>query len=265
MQCFVITPIGDQESPTRRLADGLIETVIQPMLESFGYHVVAAHKVSESGSITTQILEHVVNDELVIADLTQLNPNVMYEVAVRHAARKHIILVAEKNTTLPFDISTQRTIFYRNDLKGGQELAVALHKTISEIDLAQQPDNPVHGAVASFSMKDLLGGQSLNSLMLTRFDQIESLISRLLPSSQQTARVDSSLNRAMFLLNCSDRIRLSVAIEKFGKAYPNISCRTRTISGKPFLITEAEGPYTYLSIMHFFQAQGIGVVEIDEN
>ena len=58
------------------------------------------------------------HDELVIADLTGLNPNVMFEVGYRFALEKDIIFIAQKGTNIPFDISTRRTFFYETSDAG---------------------------------------------------------------------------------------------------------------------------------------------------
>ena len=68
------------------------------------------HHVNEPGSISTQIIDRILNADLVVADLTDHNPNVMYELAVRHAARKPVVQIIQKGQKLPFDISQQRTI-----------------------------------------------------------------------------------------------------------------------------------------------------------
>ena len=105
-RCFVITPIGGNGEPIRRHIDGIIKASIEPVLESYGYEVVAAHTINESGSIDKQIFREIYEDKLVVANLTQNNPNVMYELADRHCFGTPVIIIAEDGSFLPFDILT---------------------------------------------------------------------------------------------------------------------------------------------------------------
>lgn len=110
-RCFVVTPIGSEGDPIRRHIDGVIKAAIKPVLEADGYQVIAAHTMSESGTIDKQIFKELYEDKLVIANLTQNNPNVMYELAARHCFGKPVIIIAEEGSVLPFDILRERTIF----------------------------------------------------------------------------------------------------------------------------------------------------------
>lgn len=88
--------------------------------------VDVSHRISESGSITKRIINGIYNADIAIADLTGHNPNVMYELSFRHAVKKPVIIIAEEGTKIPFDISDERVIFYRNDMSGVLELKNAL-------------------------------------------------------------------------------------------------------------------------------------------
>ncbi|WP_212645487.1 hypothetical protein [Delftia sp. PE138] len=141
--CFIVTPIGGNDSDIRRATDGVISSVIRPLLAAFGYKTQVAHEISKTGSINRQVTRHILNDDLVIANLTGLNPNVMYELGVRHATGKPVITISENDTKLPFDVADERTIFYTNDMYGVGELTAQLTKSLQEVDDSQPHDNPV--------------------------------------------------------------------------------------------------------------------------
>ncbi len=109
-RCFVISPIGEAGSSTRIRSDQILSYIIRPVATKCGYDVKRGDEIIESGYITTQVIERILNDELVIADLTERNPNVYYELAVRHAAGKPIIQLIQKGEALPFDVAGTRTI-----------------------------------------------------------------------------------------------------------------------------------------------------------
>jgi nucleoside 2-deoxyribosyltransferase len=179
--CFVITPIGDDTSPTRRAIDGLVEAVIEPTLLDLGFQVEVAHRISRSGSITNQVLELVLSADLVVANLTDLNPNVMYELAVRHSARKPVITIAEANTRLPFDVADQRTIFYRNDMAGVIELRTTLQAACGEAIQDAEPDNPVYRAAKFQVMREVSPGDT-QTFLLDRLDRLETAIRDVVPA-----------------------------------------------------------------------------------
>lgn len=174
--CFVITPIGDDSSPIRRNADGLIDSVLIPICSKLNINVEVAHRISKTGSITSQVIESVLNADIVIANLTTLNPNVMYELALRHAARLPVIIMAEDGTKLPFDISDERTLFYINDMAGVEMLKPRLERMILEAIDDKEPDNPVYRAVQHKIMKDSAPADDFQSYILDRFDRLERVL-----------------------------------------------------------------------------------------
>lgn len=178
-RCFVITPIGEDGGPTRRATDGLIGSVLAPLLSSKGFSCEAAHNISAPGSITRQIIERLLNAELVIANLTELNPNVMYELAVRHAARLPVVAIAQYGTKLPFDVAAERTIFYRDDLKGMTELTAQLSTAIDTALTGAEHDNPITAAQQSFRLRNDSTTTSFEKAMLQRFDQMERSIAEV--------------------------------------------------------------------------------------
>jgi hypothetical protein len=108
--CFVIMPIGDESSETRRRSDQVLKHIIKPAAELCGYAAIRADEIDKPGLITSQVIQRVIDDPLVIADLTETNPNVFYELAIRHAIRKPLVQIIEKGQRIPFDVAGTRTV-----------------------------------------------------------------------------------------------------------------------------------------------------------
>lgn len=108
--CFMIAPIGEDKSETRKRSDQILKHVVEPAVGECGYKAVRADKIEKPGVITSQVIQHVVEDPLVVADLTGRNPNVFYELAIRHAIRKPFIQLMQKGERIPFDVAGTRTI-----------------------------------------------------------------------------------------------------------------------------------------------------------
>jgi hypothetical protein len=203
--CFVITPIGSAASPTRRSTDGLLAAAIRPVLEDLGYDVVAAHEIAASGSITVQVIQQLIDADLVVANLTELNPNVMYELAMRHAMRKPVVSIAREGTPLPFDLAPERTIFFEEDYAGlvafRPQLKSACEATVAETS----PDNPIfrakrfHVAVEEATDEQRVVLEALNRLesRLARVDAIvggSSPVSRAIAASHDAEDLTLEMN-----------------------------------------------------------------------
>lgn len=175
-KCFVITPIGSPNSETRRFTEGLLRSVISPVLKDLEMECVVAHEISEGGSINKQIIQHLLEDDMVIANLTDLNPNVMYELAVRHAKRLPVVIIAKNRTKLPFDISHERTIFFENDMHGVVDLMPALKDSIEVASKDKKPDNPIYSAVTKLIIQESQDISDVNKILLDKMDDLISTV-----------------------------------------------------------------------------------------
>ncbi|MDR2162821.1 MAG: hypothetical protein LBO70_02600 [Clostridiales Family XIII bacterium] len=148
--CFVITPLGEDGSTIRKKTDSVIENVIRPALVD-DYNIVLPHRINITGNITRQIISKIINVDLVIANLTGLNPNVMLELGIRFSFGGAVIIIAEKGTKLPFDISHERTIFYENSLSGYEPFGYQLKEMILAIDPTNKAQGIVYDAIGQTS------------------------------------------------------------------------------------------------------------------
>jgi hypothetical protein len=91
--CFVVGPIGKENSDERKHSDMLLNALIKYVLcgQEFAFRVRRADEDTDPGMIGDRIISDIINAELVVADLTGLNPNVFYELGIRHSTQKPTI------------------------------------------------------------------------------------------------------------------------------------------------------------------------------
>jgi len=107
--------------------------VIQPVGNEAGFEVVRADETFGPGIIIADIERRIVEAKVIIADITPHNPNVSWEVGYAHALRKPTILIAQRDTELPFDVSPFRTLFYDNTIAGKARIEEGLRRHIEAI------------------------------------------------------------------------------------------------------------------------------------
>ncbi|HUG13971.1 MAG TPA: hypothetical protein VMM78_03040 [Thermomicrobiales bacterium] len=154
-KCFIISPIGQPESEARRRSDKVPRHIIEPIVDQCGYTPIRADKIDAPEMITNQIIRLVVESDIVIADLTGHNPNVMYELVIRHSTRKPAIHVLAKGEQLPFDIGGNRTIFVdHSDLGSAADCRSELINQIKVIEKDPDAvDNPITISFDLMAMK----------------------------------------------------------------------------------------------------------------
>jgi len=145
--CFVVMAIGDQkdangdiivsESTLRDKYKNLIKEAISnanPDLE-----VVRADDSGAQGMISTDILNRLMFSDFVVVDITHPNPNVFYELGLRHACKpKGTIILKDKDSPyVPFDISHLRYIEYTDSTAGLSDLKSKLKDTFAEYERSE--------------------------------------------------------------------------------------------------------------------------------
>lgn len=150
--CFVIMGYGKKTDPTLGKTfdlDVTYNTIIKPSVENAGFACVRGDEVLESGIIDKSMYALLIHADLVIADITTFNPNAIYELGIRHAAKPFsTIVMKEKDGTIPFDINHNKTFTYSHmgediGAKEVERCINALTNLILEVDRAKETDSPL--------------------------------------------------------------------------------------------------------------------------
>jgi hypothetical protein len=156
--CFVVSPIGPENSEIRKWADQTFRHLVAPAAESHGFESIRADHEDRAGIITTHIIQRLINSELVIADLTWRNPNVFYELALRHVTRRPLVQIIRAEETIPFDVQGMRTIkFELNDpdyLAAARKQLDAAILAVKDEDALETPVSQAVGQALAISSDD---------------------------------------------------------------------------------------------------------------
>ena len=201
--CFVISPIGSEGSETRKRSDRILKFVISEVVKSLGYaEPERSDTLGEPGMITSQIIKRITEDDLVIADLTEHNPNVFYELAIRHMIGKPLIQIIEKGTKIPFDVSVSRTIFI--DHKDLESVDAAKEEMKAQIKAVENDPSKVDNPITVSLQLEALKSSDVSS------DQILGRIQETLESIEVATRNVDGINTVDEIMNKLEEIEYTV-------------------------------------------------------
>ena len=122
------------------------EYAIAPAAEDAGFHCHRADHAVGPSAIISDIVNSIFAADVVVADITESNPNVFYELGVAHAIENKTLVICEKTKQeLPFDLAAYRVLFYYRTIKGVRtDLRETLKKHLTQLDIwKKRPNNPV--------------------------------------------------------------------------------------------------------------------------
>lgn len=226
--CFVITPVRNEEDPIRRHIDGIINAVLVPVLGD-DYEIVISHKLPDTGSIHKQVIQHIYDSDLVIANLTKKHPVVIYELAFRHSIGTPVIVIAEKGTSLPYFFA-DKAIYYINDAQGVLELIEKLVSLVDNIDFSKDREGPIYDALRDASNEEYLvkkiekeydsladtgGEEEIEELSETEYAFFRDLLKE--ENKKQPISAKPEYER-YFLQEAADEITEPVTLEQISKS-----------------------------------------------
>ncbi len=113
-KCYVIMPFSKTTyKHTEDYWNWHYNDFLKPEIER-GKDICVRRSIPLHGDILSKIILDLIESDIVVADLTDFNPNVFWELGVRHSFTPGTIIIAEQGTHLPFDISGNSILFYED-------------------------------------------------------------------------------------------------------------------------------------------------------
>ncbi|MGN6553457.1 MAG: hypothetical protein ACTHLW_07020, partial [Verrucomicrobiota bacterium] len=114
-ECFIIMPIGDPDGYSKGHFQHVHEDLVAPACNMAGYTPVRADEVKQTNLIHLDVLQKLIDSPMAICDLSSRNPNVLFELGLRQAFDKPVVLIQEIGTPKIFDIAPLRYTEYRKE------------------------------------------------------------------------------------------------------------------------------------------------------
>lgn len=115
-QCFVMMPIGERPTRSAKHWRSVYEQIFVPAIKEANYDPHLGSQTLETNIIQLDVLKRIIEAPMAICDISTHNPNVLFELGIRQAFDKPVVIVAEEGTENIFDISPLRYQPYRSSL-----------------------------------------------------------------------------------------------------------------------------------------------------
>nr|DAN30901.1 MAG TPA: CMP/hydroxymethyl CMP hydrolase [Caudoviricetes sp.]DAX98789.1 MAG TPA: CMP/hydroxymethyl CMP hydrolase [Caudoviricetes sp.] len=162
--CFIVTAIGESGTPTRERADNVYRYLIAPVCEELGYKPVRVDHVNAVDNINATIINYLKTAPMVIADMTDHNPNAFYELGFRQALELPLVPIIKVGERLPFDVMTTRTVFYDTDVSKIEESKENLKSKIQSFKNFEMPESRIERSLTLDDLNDNLT-KKLNKIL----------------------------------------------------------------------------------------------------
>jgi ActR/RegA family two-component response regulator len=133
-KCFVIMPFSNTQSCSEQDWTDIFNLLICPAVENSGFNYKCFRNNNHVGGIIKNVMKNLNEADLVIADLTDRNVNVFYELGVRHTLKTPTILLCQNLKEVPFDLHGYFCIEYNQKPAGVKKLAEDIKNAINEIE-----------------------------------------------------------------------------------------------------------------------------------
>lgn len=245
-QCFVIMPISDQGDYPKGHFTKVYEQIFKPAIMEAGYDPYRVDEDKISNPIINKIFQAVQECPMALCDLSNRNPNVLYELGLRQAYDKPVVLVQDDKTQRIFDVSGINTVQYSSERL--YENVIEARKKITKAILSTKEGKEnsivkiVKAEVASMNVKEFSQEDRMEVMMNSLMSDIKELkniargssVERLAKSNEKwrtsneiLGKMDDSINNISgYMYKAEVRLKKEVTPE-------DISCVMRKIQDIP--------------------------------
>ena len=159
--CFFVSPIGEEDSKERIRSNKVMKYLLKPVLSDLGFKITRADEINSTDKIDDSIYKNLYKSDLVIVDITGLNPNVFLELGYRMSLNHHLnnsplIIIKDEcdKSKIPFDIVPHPVNQYTFDVEGSDDFKIKLKSIINAIDFKQKRVTLVNAKGERLFIKD---------------------------------------------------------------------------------------------------------------
>lgn len=142
LKCGLVMPISTIDTYTEKHWDN-IRDIIEESLSGLGFEVSMVSYSNDSGVIQSRIVQNLFDADIVVCDVSAKNPNVMFELGMRLAFDKPVVIIKDNATSFSFDISVIEHLEYPSDLHYNSIVMFKeklKNKVIGTIEAASNPE-----------------------------------------------------------------------------------------------------------------------------
>ena len=200
--CFIVTAIGESGTETRDRADEVFSYLIAPVCEELGYKPVRVDQVDAVDNINETIINYLKTAPMVVADMTGHNPNAFYELGFRQALELPLVPIIQAGNRLPFDVISQRTVFYNLSVGKIEQSKKDLKAKIKSFENFEMPESRLDKSLTLDDLDDKLTKKLDKILNLLEKQQSYSPLSHTHDFNLRTPQIDYQ----SFVQQSQDRI-----------------------------------------------------------
>ena len=189
--CFVLMPFGG-------IWDQYYAQIYEPAIQQAGLVAVRADDVFRAGSVLQDIVALLLQSSVVLADISEGNRNVHYELGLAHALGKPTVLVAPKGLQLFFDVGQERMLSYeKDDPFWGSQLRATIAQALAET--IRSPETAIPTAFMHIKPSRIETDE-----VVVRLRRIEERLSEMAYSSHVLRKFESPLHEKILGLPAAE-------------------------------------------------------------